>query len=673
MPKSRKLVYKLKKPSKKKYAYGTYSASPDYSTVAQEVSQGDNRSNSVNQLAATAGGMTGSPYSGLGTAASSIAGGLVGGENELGYHDDTGDAARKGALTTGLSMAGQGAALGSMAGPIGTGVGAGVGLIGGGIVGSAQARRQNEAAKRAKQQADQQHRIQQGNMQYGGTDMTQNMRQMEDGMAEMGGPEEVEVERDELVVRNGVIVADFKKGEPHEKGGEDYTAMEGDVIVPGKYRKKVLGMADRKGRIKDKYAFNTFRFSKLPKDDKPPEPVIPDEVLAQQAAMSQMQGQPQTQGQPQPPPPQGTPMMRQGVRYKKNYASGTRYLKKYEDGTSRVDGGDPSPIGHLDPPPGFQERINIQTPSYPQNVPEEEVTQIPYLKQPPGFGKLPERKHISNVGGLSTPAPDVEPNPPREPIDLSRLSAAAQEIPQFTNVLYNLNKSRDPIAPMRSFKVPYRKQGVYDNTRQQMEANERGFNVAAENARNILAGRGAGAVMANMAQARNQTNQTNNKIAQEFAGRAQQVENMNQRFAGRVDARNASADAALQQQQLKALAARDQFAGMASKEAATRFNNLGNERKGRKQLKAQAENQQQREQTQVNTDLMKMLMMGTNNYSYTPEAVEAMQYFQQTGEWPDGFVLEENIKVRDEALLPDTGKSSTTTKTKKKTTKTKKN
>lgn len=57
--------------------------------------------------------------------------------------------------------------------------------------------------------------------------------------------EPVEVEKDEVVLRKGIdglykLVADFKGGKSHEKGGEDYILKEGDVVFPGKKRDKIM-------------------------------------------------------------------------------------------------------------------------------------------------------------------------------------------------------------------------------------------------------------------------------------------------------------------------------------------------------------------------------------------------------------------------------------------------
>ena len=59
------------------------------------------------------------------------------------------------------------------------------------------------------------------------------------------GTQEVEVEKDELIFTKSptgkyILKADFVGGKRHDQGGEDYQATEGDIIFPGKDRKKVM-------------------------------------------------------------------------------------------------------------------------------------------------------------------------------------------------------------------------------------------------------------------------------------------------------------------------------------------------------------------------------------------------------------------------------------------------
>lgn len=67
-----------------------------------------------------------------------------------------------------------------------------------------------------------------------------------DGMNVKGETKQIEVEKDELVLRKtGKAfrkVADFRGGKPHEMGGEQYVASKGDIIIPGKHRAKVNRM-----------------------------------------------------------------------------------------------------------------------------------------------------------------------------------------------------------------------------------------------------------------------------------------------------------------------------------------------------------------------------------------------------------------------------------------------
>lgn len=80
------------------------------------------------------------------------------------------------------------------------------------------------------------------------------------------GTEEIEVEKDELVFSKGItgkyqLRADFKGGKTHNQGGEDYEAQEGDVIFPGKDRKKVM----KAYKAGDTPSLESMRMS-LPKD-----------------------------------------------------------------------------------------------------------------------------------------------------------------------------------------------------------------------------------------------------------------------------------------------------------------------------------------------------------------------------------------------------------------------
>ena len=89
----------------------------------------------------------------------------------------------------------------------------------------------------------------------------------QDGSIDLGlGGKPIEVERDELIFHktpNGrfVLRADFQGGRTHGQGGEPYVAKKGDVIFPGKQRKKVM-KAYKDG---DHTRLESMRM-KLPKD-----------------------------------------------------------------------------------------------------------------------------------------------------------------------------------------------------------------------------------------------------------------------------------------------------------------------------------------------------------------------------------------------------------------------
>lgn len=99
-----------------------------------------------------------------------------------------------------------------------------------------------------------------------GTDYTQGQtRQYKKGAGDINVAHKtkpIEVEKDELVFdRDWNLKADFKGGKSHSQGGEDYVAVDGDIIFPGKQREEVLA----KYKAKDIKALEQMR-SKLPKD-----------------------------------------------------------------------------------------------------------------------------------------------------------------------------------------------------------------------------------------------------------------------------------------------------------------------------------------------------------------------------------------------------------------------
>lgn len=84
--------------------------------------------------------------------------------------------------------------------------------------------------------------------------------------------EKIEVEKDEMIFRkdpkNGrtMLVADFKGGQPHSKGGEDFLAQDGDVIYPGKMRDQIKSLVGQDGYVTDEETFEVYR-QQLPEDN----------------------------------------------------------------------------------------------------------------------------------------------------------------------------------------------------------------------------------------------------------------------------------------------------------------------------------------------------------------------------------------------------------------------
>lgn len=95
-------------------------------------------------------------------------------------------------------------------------------------------------------------------------------------MAEEGmmstNQEMIEVEKDELIFRKMPdgklkLIADFKGGETHEKGGHKFIAKKGDIIFPGTMRDKVLKTVNLKtNKVKNRDLFEEYR-SQLPTDE----------------------------------------------------------------------------------------------------------------------------------------------------------------------------------------------------------------------------------------------------------------------------------------------------------------------------------------------------------------------------------------------------------------------
>lgn len=148
-----------------------------------------------------------------------------------------------------LKMASSGASIGSAFGPWGTVIGGAAGAItglAGSIIGN-----NNEPSIEDRLQRKNTFEMGQFTKRILSEDAIAKQQLMaEDGMDVQGGTKQIEVEKDELVLRKigkmFRIVADFKGGDSHANGGEQYVAQQGDVIFPGKDRSKIKRMVDNR-------------------------------------------------------------------------------------------------------------------------------------------------------------------------------------------------------------------------------------------------------------------------------------------------------------------------------------------------------------------------------------------------------------------------------------------
>lgn len=144
-----------------------------------------------------------------------------------------------------LSGAASGVAAGAAGGPVGMAIG--------GLVGGLTSLFKSGAEKKANEKQYQANLAQFktdsfNNIQSGFDDPSTVARQGNQaakGLFYAEGTKDIEVERDELVftktaIGKYVLKADFQGGKTHNKGGEDFKAAEGDIIFPGKDRKKVM-------------------------------------------------------------------------------------------------------------------------------------------------------------------------------------------------------------------------------------------------------------------------------------------------------------------------------------------------------------------------------------------------------------------------------------------------
>lgn len=161
------------------------------------------------------------------------------------------------------SMAATGAATGGVPGAI---VGGIVGLASG-LLGNRAEKKANEAEYEARMKDYRDSRMEYLQQQVLTPEMlAQQANQYMAGTNYLKGTKDIEVERDELIFQKSstgkyILKADFYGGRTHNQGGEGYTAQEGDIIFPGKDRKKVLAAYSRQDYPK----LESMRL-RLPKD-----------------------------------------------------------------------------------------------------------------------------------------------------------------------------------------------------------------------------------------------------------------------------------------------------------------------------------------------------------------------------------------------------------------------
>lgn len=151
-------------------------------------------------------------------------------------------------VTPGANMLGAASAgynIGKNFGPWGAAIGAGVGAIAGGVASifdnNKQPTAEDQLSTRKRFELGQEiQTIQSENA------VAKQQLMAEDGMNVLGNTKQIEVERNEVVLRKigntFKKVADFKHGKPHSQGGEEYVASPGDIIFPGKLRNKINHM-----------------------------------------------------------------------------------------------------------------------------------------------------------------------------------------------------------------------------------------------------------------------------------------------------------------------------------------------------------------------------------------------------------------------------------------------
>ena len=183
--------------------------------------------------------------------------------------------------TTGMQYGSQ---LGSLAGPMGGAIGAGVGLVGGGIYGAVQGQKDAQMLDQQRMKEQQiNSNIDYQNNNYGGIEKLQQKNLFDsvgyvsnrDIMAKNGmkytPKKKIEVEKDEMIFRKDpntgktMLVADFKGGDTHREGGEDFIAQQGDTIFPGKTRDEIKSLVTPEGYVKNEKKFEMYK-NQLPED-----------------------------------------------------------------------------------------------------------------------------------------------------------------------------------------------------------------------------------------------------------------------------------------------------------------------------------------------------------------------------------------------------------------------
>lgn len=162
------------------------------------------------------------------------------------------------------SMAGAGAKAGAMFGPLGGAIGGVVGGLAGGVMSILDKNKQPTLSEMIAE--NKAFNMGQHIKSIASNDtLIQQAQAAEDGLHYVKGTKEIEVEKDEIVLRKvGKVfkkVADFTGGKSHAQGGEAYVAEEGDIIFPGKQRELV----NRALRTRDWKRLESMRAS-LPPD-----------------------------------------------------------------------------------------------------------------------------------------------------------------------------------------------------------------------------------------------------------------------------------------------------------------------------------------------------------------------------------------------------------------------